>query len=26
MILTIEKGMVTKIVGGYQAQIWRQLL
>ena len=26
MILTVEKGMVTKIEGGYQAQIWRQLL
>jgi 2,5-dihydroxypyridine 5,6-dioxygenase len=26
MVLTIEKGMVTKIEGGYQAQIWRQLL
>jgi leucyl aminopeptidase (aminopeptidase T) len=26
MILTVEKGMVTGIEGGYQAQIWRQLL
>ena len=26
MILTVAKGMVTKIEGGYQAQIWRQLL
>lgn len=26
IILTIEKGMVTKIEGGHQAQIWRQIL
>ena len=26
IILTVEKGMVTKIEGGHQAQIWRNIL
>lgn len=26
IILTVEKGMVTRIEGGHQAQIWRQIL
>ena len=26
IILTVEKGMVTKIEGGYQAQTWRSIL
>jgi len=26
IVLTIEKGMVTKIEGGFQAQTWRSIL